>query len=330
MKAEVAREAPPDRALLERLYKYLKLTRAIEDRVIALYRQGRIVGGVYNEYGMEAISVGVGAAMGPGDVIAPSHRDLGAILQRGLTPREIMSQWLGRTTSPTRGRDGNVHIGRLDAGVFAFVSHMGATTPQAVGAALAFKLRKEPRVAVAGFGDGASNTGYVHESMNLAAVHKLPVVFVCNNNQFAYSTPLSKQLAIADIADRAAAYGFEGVVVDGNDVLAVYEAAHAAIEAARAGKGPTLIEAKTLRMHGHSEADRAEYVPRELLEEWKERDPIVRFERWCDATGQLDAAAREAIAAEVKALVDDAVRYAESAPLPDPATLTDDLYATPL
>ncbi len=330
MKAEVEAASKLDRQLLLHLYRTLLLTRAVEDRVISLYRQGRIVGGVYNEYGMEAISVGVGAAMGPEDVIAPSHRDLGAILQRGITPREIMSQWLGKLTSPTRARDGNVHIGKLEAGVLAFVSHMGASTPQAVGAALAFKLRGERRVAVASFGDGAANTGYIHESMNLAAVRRLPVVFVCNNNQFAYSTPLHKQLAIRDIADRSAAYGFPGQVVDGNDVVAVYLAAREAIERAREGGGPSLIECKTMRMHGHSEADRAEYVPKELLEEWKGKDPILRMAGRLREAGHLDDKVQAELDAEVRAVVDDAVDHAEQAPAPQGPELLDDVYATPL
>jgi pyruvate dehydrogenase E1 component alpha subunit len=209
------------------------------------------------------------------------------------------------------------------------VSHLPAMLPVAVGAALAFRIREEKRVALGWFGEGASSRGDTHEAMNFAGVRKLPVVFICDNNQWAYSTPSHLEYACEHVADRAAAYGFEGVVVDGTDVLAVYREARRAIETARAGDGPTLIESLTLRMEGHAVHDDAFYVPKERFEEWAKRDPLERFRTWLRENADLTDGEEDAITTDVKRVLNDAVRKAEDSPLPETATLTDGVYAEP-
>jgi pyruvate dehydrogenase E1 component alpha subunit len=313
--------------LLE-IYYYLRLTRALEQRVIALYRQGRIVGGVYLSAGEEAIAVGSAVALEPNDVIAPSHRDLGANLVKGITPKEYLAQYLARVTGPTRGRDGNVHYGDIRRGVVGFISPMADLLPVANGVALSFRLRRERRVVAAFFGDGASSRGDFHEALNFAAVLKLPVIFVCHNNQYAYSTPLERQMAIEHVADRAGAYGMPGVTVDGNDVLAVRRTVLEAASRAREGGGPTLVEGKTMRMRGHAEHDDASYVPPALLEEWRKRDPIERFETYLRSEQVLDAAAAAEIEARVRREIEEAVAFAESSPFPDGTDLTTGVYAS--
>jgi pyruvate dehydrogenase E1 component alpha subunit len=236
---------------------------------------------------------------------------------------------MGRSDGPTRGRDGNVHMADARLGLIAMVSHLPAMLPVAVGCALAFRIREEKRVAVGWFGEGASARGDAHEAMTLAGTRRLPVVFVCDNNQWAYSTPTHLGYAIEHLADRAAAYGFEGVVVDGTDVLAVYREAKRAIEKARAGGGPTLIESVTLRMEGHAVHDDAFYVPKELFEEWAKRDPVERFRSWLRDNADLADEEEDEITAGVKRLLNEAIQRAEASPLPDPATLLDGVFATP-
>jgi TPP-dependent pyruvate/acetoin dehydrogenase alpha subunit len=214
-------------------------------------------------------------------------------------------------------------------GMIAMVSHLPAMLPVAVGCALAFRIREEKRVAVGWFGEGAAARGDAHEAMNLAGVRQLPVVFICDNNQWAYSTPTHLGYAVEHLADRAAAYGFEGVVVDGTDVLAVYRESKAAIEKARAGGGPTLLELKTLRMEGHAVHDDAFYVPKELFEEWAKNDPIERFRTWLRDNADLSDSEEEEIAGRVKKLLNDALSQAEESPQPDPSTLVEGVYATP-
>ena len=323
--AVIAKEIKRD-ALLH-MYYYLKLTRALEDRITALYQQGRIVGGVYTSHGMEAIAVGYASALERDDIIAPFHRDMGAFLIRGFTTGEILAQYLGKRTGPTKGKDGNVHMGDLKRGVFGFVSHLADNLPVAAGAALAFKMRGESRVAFAGTGDGGASRGDFHEAMNFAAVRKLPVVFFCNNNQYAYSTPLRLQMAIPNVVDRAKAYGMPGEIVDGNDVAAVHLAAKRAIAGARAGEGPTFLEFKTMRMHGHSEHDPAKYVPRELLEEWKKKDPIVKAERLLKELGYGDDASFQQVTERAKSEVEAGVRFAEQSPLPEGPEVLEGVFA---
>ena len=323
--AVIAKEIKRDD--LRQMYYYLRLTRAVEDRITALYRQGRIVGGVYTSHGMEAIAVGYASALERDDVIAPFHRDLGAFLIRGFTTGEILAQYLGKRTGPSKGKDGNVHMGDLRRGGFGFVSHLADNLPVATGAALAFKMRGESRVAFTGTGDGGTSRGDFHEAMNFAAVRRLPVVFFCNNNQYAYSTPLRLQMAIPNVVDRAKAYGMPGEIVDGNDVAEVYLAAKRAIARARAGEGPTFLEFKTMRMHGHSEHDPAKYVPRELLEEWKKKDPILKAEQLLKQLGYGEEAYFQEVAERAKKEVEAGLEFAEQSPLPEGPEVLEGVYA---
>lgn len=317
---------PGEKTKLEMLH-YMKLVREIEDRIERkLYRQGRIVGGVYVGLGQEAISVGTAIHMEKDDVVAPSHRDMGVFLMRGITPRRIIAQYMGRRAGLTRGRDGNMHMGDMNYNVIAFVSHLGDNVPVAAGCALVFKQKNQKRVALCYNGEGATSRGDWHEGINFASVHRLPVVFFVNNNAYAYSTPVSLQMAIEDVAMRAPGYGIPGEVVDGNDILAVYDAAKRAVDRARSGEGPSLVEFKTFRMTGHSAHDDAGYVPHELFEEWKKKDPIPRFERTLIEEGVLTEKRRDEMQMECVKIVDDAVDWAEQQPYPAPEEVTRDVY----
>lgn len=307
---------------------HLRLTRSLEERIGILYRQGKIFGGVYLSTGQEAVSVGATYALDPGDVIIPSHRDMGAHLLRGIQPREIMAQYLGRIGGPSRGRDGNVHFGDIQRGDVAFISPMADGIPVATGVALALKRQRKGRVAMTWFGEGAASRGDFHEGVNLAAVLRVPVVFLCNNNQFAYSTPLARQTLVPDIASRAPGYGLPGSIVDGNDVLAVYRAAREAVARARRGDGPTLIECKTMRMRGHSEHDDASYVPRQLLEEWRSKDPIQRFEIRLREWGILDDTSQAEITRRISSELEAAVAWAEASPFPEGKDVEQGVYST--
>jgi pyruvate dehydrogenase E1 component alpha subunit len=323
------REAGLDREDLLTIYRNMLITRGIEERGHILYKQGKIPGSFYTGRGNEGAAVGIATAMGPDDVGAPLHRDMGVHITRGVEPWRIFAQFMGRADGPTHGRDGNVHMADARLGLIAMVSHLPAMLPVAVGAALAFRIREEPHVALAWFGEGASARGDTHEGMNFAGVRRLPVVFICDNNQWAYSTPSHLEFATEHIADRAEAYGFEGVVVDGTDVLAVYREARRAIEKARAGGGPTLIECMTLRMEGHAVHDDAFYVPKDMFEEWAKSDPIERFRTWLREHAELSDEEEDEIGAEIKKLLNDAMKRDEESPMPDPATLTEGVYATP-
>lgn len=307
---------------LMQLYYYMRLMRAIEERAWDLSNQGRMVGRLYTGRGQEAISVGSAYALQPNDVVAPLYRDMGAHLVRGVKPGEILAQYMGKRTSSNRGKDSGLHIGDLERGIISMISILPDSLPVAVGAALAFKIRKEPRVALTYFGEGATSTGGFHEGMNMAAVLAVPAVFICENNKWALSTPADRQFAIDDIADRAAGYGMPGVVVDGNSILDVYEATLAAVDRARSGGGPTLIEAKTMRMQGHSAIDPADYVPDEQLETWAAKDPIASFRHALREQDVMDDEAVEKIEARVRREVDEGVAWAEAQPDPEP----DDVY----
>jgi len=308
-------------------FRYMFLMREIEDRIERkLYRQGKIVGGVYVGRGQEAIPVGSALLAEPEDVLFPSHRDLAVFLIRGVHPRHIFAQYMGRAGGLTRGRDGNMHMGDLSRNIVAIISAMAACVPVAAGAALALKYKGTRNAAFCYFGDGATSRGDWHEGINLAAVQKLPLVLICNNNQYAYSTPLEKQMACANVADRAPGYGIPAEIVDGNDVFAVHEAARRAVEHARAGLGPYLLECKTFRMTGHSAHDAAEYVPRDLFEQWAKRDPIARVERKMLDQGWAEAAELDKIRADLRREVDDAIAWAENSPYPDPSELLLNVY----
>jgi len=323
------REAGLDREDLLGIYRNMLITRGVEERGHILYRQGKIPGSFYTGRGNEGAAVGVATAMGSEDVGTPLHRDMGVHITRGVEPWRIFANYMGRVDGPARGRDGNVHMADERLGMIAMVSHLPAMLPVAVGCALAFRIREESRVAVGWFGEGASARGDAHESMTLAGTRQLPVVFVCDNNQFAYSTPTQYEYATEHVADRAQAYGFEGVVVDGTDVLAVYREAKRAIEKARAGGGPTLVECLTLRMEGHAVHDDAFYVPKQMFEKWAESDPIESFRTWLRDNAELTDTEEDEIAASVKKLLITAMERAEESPQPDPATLLDGVYATP-
>lgn len=310
------------------MLEWMILTRVFDETLETLWKQGRGVGGTFNQRGHEAISVGAGLALGPDDVVAPLHRDLGCYLVRGMTPRRLMANQLGKATGVTGGRDANMHgCGDLDLNIIGFVSHLPQSLPVAVGAAMSFTYRSERRVAMNFCGDGSSNTGLFHEALNLAAVHAAPFVLIVENNQYAYSTHLSQQMAIDDIAVRGAAHGVPAEIVDGNDADAVYEVVGAAVEKARHGGGPTLIEAKTMRMRGHAIHDGYEYVPSELLAEWEARDPVARYTERLIDDGEVTAQEVDEIVNDAREVVEDAVQFAESSPLPDPERLTDGVYA---
>lgn len=303
------------------LLRTMLTMRGIEQRAMNLYRQGRVPGSFYDGFGQEAVSTGAAFAMAAEDRLCILHRDLAAHIVRGVETERILAQYMGRATGVTRGRDGNVHFGDKDRGCVGMVSMLPDMMLVATGMAMAFKLRGEARAALTFFGDGSTSRGDFHEALNWAAVQQLPVIFVLENNQFAYSTPLDKQYAVPPV-ERAGAYGMPGVSVDGNDVEAVFESVRAARERAVAGGGPTLIEAVTMRMHGHAAHDDMRYVPAELLAQWRERDPIELQER--RLAGAVDVAA---LRAEVQAAVDAATEIALRAPMPDPATATDGVFA---
>ena len=326
VRESVPSHLPGTNTLTDMLY-YLKLTREIEDRIERkLYRQGKIVGGVYVGRGQEAITVGSCIDLEENDVVSVSHRDMAAFLMRGMPAREVLAQYMGRKTGPTKGKDGNMHMGSLKLNLIAFVSMLGDSVPVAAGIALSFKLREMKRIVVCFFGDGATSRGDWHEGMNMASVMKCPVVYVCNNNQYAYSTPLERQMAVKNVADRAGAYGMPGEIVDGNDVVAVREAVSAGIERARKGEGPSLIECKSFRMTGHSAHDNASYVPPELFEEWEKQDPIKQFEASLTQQGVLTEANVAELTERVVKEIDEAVALAEKDPFPDPEDCLKDVY----
>jgi len=322
------REAGLDREDLLGIYRNMLVTRGVEERGHILYRQGKIPGSFYTGRGNEAAAVGVATAMGPEDVGTPLHRDMGVHITRGVEPWKIFAQYMGRADGPTHGRDGNVHMADQQLGLIAMVSHLPAMLPVSVGCALAFRIREERRVALGWFGEGASARGDTHESMTFAGTRKLPVVFICDNNQWAYSTPTHLEYATEHVADRAQAYGFEGVVIDGTDVLAVYREAKRAIEKARSGGGPTLLECLTLRMEGHAVHDDAFYVPKVMFERWAENDPLERYRNWLRENAAMTDAEEDEISTAAKKLLNDALTRAEESPMPDPSTLLEGVYAT--
>ena len=318
----------PDKKVCRDMLYYMKLSREIETRIERkLYRQGKIVGGVYVGRGQEAISVGSSIQLEQDDCICPSHRDMGAFLIRGLSAREVLAQYMGKKTGVTRGKEANMHMGDMGRKIVAFVSMLADTVPVAAGIALAYKMRRQRNVVLCYFGDGATSRGDWHEGLNLAAVQKVPVVFLCNNNQYAYSTPLEKQMPIGDISLRAQGYAMPGVTVDGNDVLAVYEATREAVALARSGGGPSLIECKTFRMTGHSAHDDARYVPKQLFEEWSRKDPILRWETRLIGDKLMSEGEVRDMATRITQEVDQAVSLAESDPLPDPEETLEGVYA---
>ncbi|MCL5292970.1 MAG: thiamine pyrophosphate-dependent dehydrogenase E1 component subunit alpha [Actinobacteria bacterium] len=309
------------------IYRYMKLARAIEERLEILYKQGRPVGAIYLGWGQEAIEVTASYALEEGDVLAVTHRDMAAHLPRGLTARMVFAQHYAKATSPTRGKGEDNYFGDLKRGVFATVSMLPDFYPVIAGAGLAFKMRREPRVGMAYCGDGATNRAEFHEGVNFAAVERCPCVFIIVNNQYAYSTPNEKESLLANLADRASAYGIPGYTVDGNDVLAIWPIIKEAVERARSGEGPTLIEGKTMRMRGHAGHDPMKYVSREKLDEWEARDPIKRFEEHLFNQGIISEKGKNEVDEGIKAKIEDAVKFAEESPYPKGEEAVDDVYA---
>ena len=310
-----------------RLLYYMSLQREVEDRIERkLYRQGKILGGVYVGRGQEAICCGAGLAARPDDVLFPCHRDLGLFFIRGVHPRQVFAQYMGRVGGLTRGRDGNMHMGDLNLKIVAIISAMAASVPVAAGAAFALKYQGKKDVAFVFFGDGATSRGDWHEGVNLAAVLKVPLVLICNNNCYAYSTPLDRQMACANVADRAPGYGIPAEIVDGNDAMAVHKASERAAAHAREGLGPYLIECKTFRMTGHSAHDPADYVPKHLWGEWAAKDPIDRMQGMLLDQGWAEQCEIDEMNAEIRAEADRAIEWAAASPYPDPATLLDNVY----
>jgi TPP-dependent pyruvate/acetoin dehydrogenase alpha subunit len=316
-----------DAATLERMLYYLKLTREAEWRIEqVLYRQGKIVGGVYVGRGQEAIGVGSAIQLNEGDVVLPSHRDFPSFLIRGFPLADILANWMGRADSPARGRDNTLHIGDLKRGVIPIISPLGATCPVACGVGLVLKRRGGGHVALVHFGEGTTSVGDFHEAMNMAAVMKLPVIFICNNNQYAYSTPTEKQFAVESLAVRGPAYGMPGETMDGTDVLAVYRVVGAALARARAGEGPSFLECRTFRMTGHSAHDAADYVPEEVQRAGARKDPVKRFEKSLLEEKILTPQRVEELDKKIQKEVDEAVAEAESRPLPDGAAALQGVY----
>src|SRR5687768_2405123 len=312
---------------LLQMFYWLKLIRSFDDRLSLGVRQGKVRSGVYTGIGQEAIVVGSCFGLRKDDWIFPLHRDLGALLMKGVEPRVMMAQMFGKVDGLSKGRDSALHSGVPELGIFGNTSMLGANLPVAAGLGLTFKMEKTDNVVVAYFGEGASNTGDFHEALNFAGVQRLPIIFVCENNLYAYSVPVEKSMAIDDVADRAESYGFEGVSINGNDVLAVYQSTQGALARARNGHGPTLIECKTYRWHGHSEHDKAFYRTDEELAMWKSRDPIPTFTTFLQARNVLAEDKLKEIEARVSATIDDAVEFAMNAPEPAPEEAVADLYA---
>jgi len=318
-----ARLTREDRAALLR---FMAMMRASEERGLTLYRQGKVPGSFYDGCGQEAISVGSSFALAPEDRMCILHRDLGAHFVRGLTPDRYLANYMGRSGGVTGGKDGNMHFGDPSLGCIGMVSMLPDMALVAMGMALAFKVRGEQRVAMTYFGEGSTANGQWHEAMNMAGVQQLPIVFILENNGFAYSTPNDLEFAV-DPVERARTYGFPGVAVDGNDVEAVFEAAHAAVERAREGGGPTLIECRTMRMHGHGAHDDMSYVPEGLHEEWAKRDPIELYANRLVGDFGFESTEIDEIRSEVREYVAGCAEKALASPMPDPEGALEGVFA---
>jgi pyruvate dehydrogenase E1 component alpha subunit/2-oxoisovalerate dehydrogenase E1 component alpha subunit len=309
----------------------MRLTRSLEERLVSLHRQGKVIGGLFRSLGQEADAVGSAYALDRtlGDILSPLIRNLGSMLVQGATPLEVLRQYLARAESPTRGRELNIHFNDLTRGFLGQISHLGDMLPVMAGVTLYFKLTRQPRVGLVYAGDGAMSTGAFHEGLNFAAVQRLPLVVICENNGYAYSTPLRLQTAVKHLADRAAAYGIPGTRTDGNDVLAVYEATKRAVDRARDGAGVSLIELVTYRRKGHAEHDNQSYVPRAELAEWEKQDPIDRYVRRLTESGWATTAELEAIDARVGGEIDRSVAGCEDEPFPAPESALEGVFASP-
>ncbi|HUL01673.1 MAG TPA: thiamine pyrophosphate-dependent dehydrogenase E1 component subunit alpha [Gemmatimonadales bacterium] len=318
--------------LLE-MYRYLRLTRALEERLVALYRQSKVIGGLFRSLGQEGESVASAYALERGrqrDFLSPLIRNLGSMLVMGAQPIEILRQYMAKAKSPTGGRDLNVHFGDLELGYLGQISHLGDMIPVMAGIALSFKMRREPRVALVYIGDGGMSTGTFHEGINFAAVQRVPLVVIGEYNYWAYSTPPERQFAVPRLADRVRGYGIPVESVDGNDVLVVYEATRRAVEAARAGQGVHFLEVETYRRKGHAEHDDQRYVPAEVLERWaRDRDPIDRYVAQLTERGWARLPELAEIDAQVRQEIDAAVDACVNEPLPEPDSALPGVYLDP-
>jgi len=316
--------------LLE-IYYYLRLTRSLEERLVNLYRQTKVVGGLFRSLGQEACAVGSAYALRREDVLSPLIRNLGSMLVKGAAPLEVLRQYMAKGDSPTRGRELNIHFGDVeDRNFVGQISHLGDMVPVMAGVTLSFKLRGQPRVGLVYVGDGATSTGAFHEGINLAAVQRCPLVVIVENNAYAYSTPTAKQCAAERLADKAAGYGIAGVRADGNDVLAVYQVTRDAVERARGGEGVTLIELMTYRRKGHAEHDNQSYVPAGEIDRWaRENDPLDRYIRRLTGEAEVNQNELDAIDARVSSEIDKATDVAETSPPPEPRDCLLGVYADP-
>ncbi len=309
------------------LYRNMLTIRRCEEQLVKLYAAGKIYGGVHTYIGEEAAATGVCAHLRTDDVVFSTHRGHGHALSKGVTPRELIAELLGRATGVSQGRGGSMHLFKPETGMLGSSGIVGPSITLAAGAAYTFQLLGQDRVSAAFFGDGASNNGSFHEGINLAAAWSLPVIFVCENNQYATEIPFATVTKNPHVAERAQAYGIPGVAVDGNDVLAVYRAAGEAVHRARAGEGPTLLECRTYRTRAHAEGMRdAGYRSQEEIAAWKARCPIQTFTARLLAEGAVTQADLDQIDAEVKAQIEDASAFALSSPMPDPASVTQHVY----
>src|SRR5215213_218313 len=311
-------ETTLDAAQMLDLYRWLQLTRLVEEKLVNLYRQTKVVGGVFRSLGQEATAVGTAYALAPQDFISPLIRDLGAVLVKGIRPRDIFAQYMAKAWGPSGGKDLNIHFGDIAKGFIGPISHLGDMIPVMTGILLGARMQKKKFVAVAYIGDGGMSTGAFHEGLNFAAVQRLPLIIVAENNHYAYSTPTSKQTAVANLADKAAGYGIPGYVVDGNDVLACHEVMRRAAEFARGGGGAALIEAKTYRRKGHAEHDDQRYIPSGEIEHWEKRDPLDRYQRHLLSNGVATREKLDEITADVRREIEEDSAWAESSPMPDP------------
>ena len=327
VKERTAERPLPDDDLKRVLY-LLKLCRYFDERMEAFYRQGRLPGALYSGRGQEGTHVGVAYTLRPDDSLFPTHRDLSAQLTKGLDLRRVMAQYWGRIDGYTRGRDGNSHIGDWQGNrTWTVMSHLPIAYPVACGAALAYKRAGDDRVAMGICGDGSTSNGRWHESLNVSAIFRLPVVWVVNNNQFAYSAPNELEFAVPTIAERASAYGMPGVRVDGANVLEVYAAAREAVDRARSGEGPTLIESVSLRWRGHAGHDPAKYVPQELLERYvAEKDPVKNFEELLLEWGTVNKEDVQELEERIEQAFEEGHEYAQASPFPEPGDATKGLW----
>lgn len=312
--------------LLE-LYRYLKLTRLVEERLVNLYRQTKVVGGVFRSLGQEATAVGSAYALQQHDFITPLIRDLGAVLVKGIRPRDIFAQYMAKAWGPSGGRDLNIHFGDMEKGFIGPISHLGDMIPVMTGILLAARMQKKKIVAITYIGDGGMSTGAFHEGLNFAAVQRLPLIVVAEYNHYAYSTPTSMQTAVKDLAEKAAGYGIPAHIVDGNDVVACYEVTKHAAAYARGGGGAVLIEAKTYRRKGHAEHDDQRYIAPGEIEWWENNnDPLDRFEKYLLGRKVATKERLDEVVADVVRLIDDDCAWAESSPMPEAEQAAYDVY----